>query len=279
MAIDRQGIAAAILRHPASAAAQLLPAAIPAWHDAALPPHLFLTGAAVLPAFMHHRLSALAQNRHLRVIFPFEFRTLTPSETGHHFARVGVSEMLVMSEPDGSISPGVAESWHVAADGLSWHFRMRPARFHDGTPVTAERVKASLEKLVPKSLYLQTAGITGDEAAGQDLVVRLAKPFGPFLACAVDNSAPILAPDSFDAAGSVVSVIGTGPYRVARTEFPRVLELGAFPDYWGRKASITSVIYEGITSNETGTNIALAGDADVVQNVSLPSVQRIAASA
>ncbi len=40
MAIDRKGIANAVLRHPGSAATQLLPAAAPDWHDA---------GTAIIP--------------------------------------------------------------------------------------------------------------------------------------------------------------------------------------------------------------------------------------
>jgi peptide/nickel transport system substrate-binding protein len=40
MALDRRGIATGILRHPGSAATQLLPAAVPDWHDPALPAYV-----------------------------------------------------------------------------------------------------------------------------------------------------------------------------------------------------------------------------------------------
>jgi peptide/nickel transport system substrate-binding protein len=45
-ALNRQGIATAILRHPASAATQLLPATVPGWHDASLPPYTYDVAAA-----------------------------------------------------------------------------------------------------------------------------------------------------------------------------------------------------------------------------------------
>lgn len=214
----------------------------------------------------------------LRIVNPFEFRTLVPAETGFAFARCCVAEMLVLSEPDGSISPGVAESWQVAPDGLSWRFRIRAARFHDGTPVTADLVKASMEKVVPQSLYLQGVGIVGYEASGQDLTIRLARPFGPFLHYALDTSAPILAPASFDAAGNIVAIIGTGPYRIAKADLPRTLELAAFPDYWGPSPRVPFARYEGVTNGETRTNVALAGDADVVLNIPNQAVQRIAST-
>jgi peptide/nickel transport system substrate-binding protein len=58
--------------------------------------------------------------------------------------------------PDGSssydfavITPELAASWDVAADGLSITFKLRQdARFHDGSPVTAEDVKWSFDRAV-----------------------------------------------------------------------------------------------------------------------------------
>src|SRR5258707_3093018 len=58
--------------------------------------------------------------------------------------------------PDGTLSydreklaPELAESWEVAADGMSCTFRLRKdAVFHDGTPVTAKDVKWSFDRAV-----------------------------------------------------------------------------------------------------------------------------------
>ncbi len=58
--------------------------------------------------------------------------------------------------PDGSISydytqlePELAESWEIAADGLSVTFNLRQnATFHDGSPVTANDVKWSFDRAV-----------------------------------------------------------------------------------------------------------------------------------
>jgi peptide/nickel transport system substrate-binding protein len=60
------------------------------------------------------------------------------------------------SLPDGSVTydyaklkPELAESWQVAPDGKSVVFKLRDnARFHDGTPVTAEDVKWSFDRAV-----------------------------------------------------------------------------------------------------------------------------------
>jgi peptide/nickel transport system substrate-binding protein len=58
--------------------------------------------------------------------------------------------------PDGTLSydreklaPELAESWDVAADGMSCTFKLRKnAKFHDGTPVTARDVKWSFDRAV-----------------------------------------------------------------------------------------------------------------------------------
>jgi len=58
--------------------------------------------------------------------------------------------------PDGRVvydrdklEPELAESWQMAADGMSVTFKLRAnARFHDGTPVTAKDVKWSFDRAV-----------------------------------------------------------------------------------------------------------------------------------
>ena len=62
----------------------------------------------------------------------------------------------VKTLPDGTLSydreklaPELAESWEVAADGMSCTFKLRKdATFHDGTPVTAKDVKWSFDRAV-----------------------------------------------------------------------------------------------------------------------------------
>ena len=47
------------------------------------------------------------------------------------------------------LKPELAESWTVAADGMSVTFKLRrDAKFHDGTPVTAKDVKWSYDRAV-----------------------------------------------------------------------------------------------------------------------------------
>ena len=47
------------------------------------------------------------------------------------------------------VVPDLAESWTVAPDGMSYTFKLRRGvKFHDGSPLTAEDVKASYDRII-----------------------------------------------------------------------------------------------------------------------------------
>src|SRR4029079_1905203 len=47
------------------------------------------------------------------------------------------------------IVPDLAHSWQVAPDGMTYTFRLRSGiKFHDGSPLTSEDVKASYERII-----------------------------------------------------------------------------------------------------------------------------------
>ncbi len=55
---------------------------------------------------------------------------------------------LTTFDAEGRPVPGAAESWSVSVDGLVWTFRLRPATWSDGAPVTADDFVFSLRRLV-----------------------------------------------------------------------------------------------------------------------------------
>jgi ABC-type transport system substrate-binding protein len=59
-----------------------------------------------------------------------------------------IYETLVKYQPgDTTPVPGLAESWAVSSDGLTWTFTLRPGvKFHDGTDLNAAAVQYNLER-------------------------------------------------------------------------------------------------------------------------------------
>ncbi|WP_415643843.1 ABC transporter substrate-binding protein [Sphingomonas antarctica] len=88
---------------------------------------------------------------------------------------------LVTLDAAGQVRPGLAESWIVTDDGLSLIFRLRHARWPDGSDVTAPQVAASLARGVGaashnslKPLLMAVGGIV--PMTGRIIEVRLRVP-------------------------------------------------------------------------------------------------------
>ena len=106
-----------------------------------------LAGAACATGVLASAAPSRAEPGVLRVASPWEWTSSEPSDTGYLMSRLQIAETLVMVEPDGRLVGGLAESWTVGEDKLTWRFRIRPGvLFHDGTQVTAEAVAGSLRR-------------------------------------------------------------------------------------------------------------------------------------
>jgi hypothetical protein len=67
-----------------------------------------------------------------------------PSNDSERLVFRQLYETLVRTDCHGRVSPGLAASWQIDANGRTWIVRLREnARFSDGTPVTAADVQAS----------------------------------------------------------------------------------------------------------------------------------------
>src|SRR5262249_10478399 len=75
-------------------------------------------------------------------------RTLGPAAGGvSALVLRQVLQGLVEVGERGDLEPGLAASWTVSRDGLTWTFRLRPdVQFHNGTPLTADLVAAALAR-------------------------------------------------------------------------------------------------------------------------------------
>jgi peptide/nickel transport system substrate-binding protein len=133
------------------------------------------------------------------------------------------AEYLIFSDAELTPVPVLAESWEPNADGDVWTFHLNPnATFHDGSPVTAEDVVATVQGIAVGNAgpAFQTYGV--DPAAvvavdPQTVEFTLTQPSGafPFFMSSDNYNAAIL-PASFWAEyteGSYEqSFIGSGPW-------------------------------------------------------------------
>ena len=73
--------------------------------------------------------------------------------------------------------------------------------------------------------------------------------------------------------------MGTGPYKLKQWAKEDRLTLEAFPDYYGGKAKIDTVVFRPITNPATRTAALLTGELDVVQDLAVRDIERVKAEA
>ncbi len=138
---------------------------------------------------------------------------------------------------------GLAESWSVSPDGLTYHFTLRPdAFFSDGTQVKASDVAFTFTRMLslPESIQTDFADMIRGASAvmngetstlegirvldDRNLEITLSEPYAGYLYQLATPSCSILSENCVtqagdDFGGSAENTIGSGPYRVR--EFTR----------------------------------------------------------
>ena len=129
----------------------------------------------------------------------------------------------------------------ISDDGLTYRFTLRPeAKFHDGTPITAQDVAFSFNMLKEKGHPIISQNLRdfkGAEAADErTAVVRFSEKRGRdvplFVAGLPIFSRAYYAKQPFDQS-TLEAPLGSGPYKVGRFEPGRFIEFERVKDWWG----------------------------------------------
>jgi peptide/nickel transport system substrate-binding protein len=140
--------------------------------------------------------------------------------------------------------PGLAESWQISPDGLTYTFTLRQdVVFHDGTPFNAEAVRINIERILdPANNSLKAAQLLGpvervEVIDDYHVSIILSQPFVPLLDGLSQPYLGMASPQAlseWDAATYQFHQVGTGPYRFVEYVVNDRLVLERNPDYaWG----------------------------------------------
>ncbi len=190
-------------------------------------------------------------------------------------------EGLTRIGEDGAARAGLAESWSISDDGLTYEFKLREgARFHDGTTFDADDVKFSLDRARAENSTNAQRGyfepIEAVEAVALYRVrVRVKRPTGAFLFNLGQGDAVIVARES--AANNAVHPVGTGPFEFRRWRRGDSIELERNDSYWGDKVALKTAIFRIVTDPSAASAALLAGDVDAFPN--FPAVESVPAFA
>jgi peptide/nickel transport system substrate-binding protein len=153
------------------------------------------------------------------------------------------AEFLSWSDNKLQLQPRLAESWKPSADGSVWTFKIRQGvKFHDGTPMTAEDVAASINALSdPKNGSNALSTFDGVLSKGSAKAVdastvtfELDAPNGnfPYLLSS-DNYNAIIVPKDFTGKWEK-TFPGTGPWKLDRYTPNSGVSYVKNADYWDK---------------------------------------------
>jgi ABC-type transport system substrate-binding protein len=152
------------------------------------------------------------------------------------------------------LRPGLAESYEISEDGLTFTFRLRPGvRFHNGREMTAEDVKYSLDRVTTPATQSPGAGFfasikgydamtdgTATTLEGVTVVdpltvrIELSRPDATFLHVMALNFASVVPREAVEAAGEDFGKqpVGTGAFKLAEWTLGQRLVFEKNTDYW-----------------------------------------------
>lgn len=161
---------------------------------------------------------------------------------GENVVLQNVYESLTRFNPPGSaeqLSGVLAESWEPNEDGTVWTFKLREGvTFHDGAPLTAEAVRASLQRTMDLGLGASFILFAVDSMEViDDLTIQfnLVFPTAFDLIMSATYGAYIMSPTAVtqDSAWfNEGNASGTGPYTLESYSPSEGAELVRFDDYW-----------------------------------------------
>ncbi|RXH39368.1 ABC transporter substrate-binding protein [Bradyrhizobium zhanjiangense] len=199
-----------------------------------------------------------------------------------------------------TINGELAESFSVSPDGLKLTFKLRPdAKFHDGSPVTAEDVKWSLDRCVTAPVLGKAQLLTGSMTSADQFKVidpltfevtlprpdKLALPNLATVYPIIINSklakSHATPEDPWALSWLKENEAGSGAY-IVETFKPGEQAIAKRNEAWNRgssdkPASFKRLIIQSVPEPATRANLVERGDADLVIDLQASDVQALEA--
>jgi peptide/nickel transport system substrate-binding protein len=181
--------------------------------------------------------------------------TVPGSATSHIF------DSIVHLDVDYKLRPGIASAWEQA-DAMTWSLKVRPdATFHDGTKVTAEDVKYTLERIVsttnnfPQRVYFDPF-ISSVETQGDQVLLKMKSPNAVMPNRL--NLGKVVSRAFVEAVGQDglrSNPVGSGPYKFDSWTPDQQMDLVALPSHWRGKPTFPKVRFQRVTEEATRVNL------------------------
>ena len=209
-------------------------------------------------------------------------------------------EGLVQWSPDNKVVPCLAEKWDISPDSLTYTFHLRPAKFQNGMPVTADDVAYSLLRTLNPKLaspvapeYMSDIKGAMDVYSGKAATLAGVKVIDPktlsititkpkaywidtltyptgWVECKAiaekEGTSPLT--DSDAEAGA-----GTGAFKITRFVKDQEVDFAANPTYWDGAPKIAGQVMSVILNSGTRHQEFAAGKIDIMRGLVVGDLQ------
>ncbi len=190
---------------------------------------------------------------------------------GWYTVKYGIGETLVRLTTDMELEPWLAETW-TQDDDFTWRLQIREGvYFTNGEELTAEKVKASLDRALelntraPSLLDIQQI-----EAQGSELIITTNNPNPALVSNLTDPLTAIVDADAAREMGDdfAMEPVMTGPFILTSFVPDEEVIVEKNPDYWGVEAGLDRAIFRLIP--DAGTRLMALQAGEVQMAVGLP---------
>lgn len=179
-----------------------------------------------------------------------------------------VFDGLTRIAADGSIEPGLAESWESNEAQDEWTFTIRDGvKFHDGTDLKVSDIVYTFEKILGSDTStnkVAIAMIDTVEAPDEHTVkFKLKNPFSPWLSQV--GTIGIVSEADYEkkgAEGFPDAPVGTGPFEFVAWNHGVDYQVKRFADYWGDPAKLDEVTFSFVGAADARTTGVESGTLD-----------------
>ena len=197
-------------------------------------------------------------------------------------------DLLVhFSTEDYSPAPGLAESWEVSEDGLTWTFNIRQGvNWHDGEPFTAHDVAYTYNRVLEERIgaYISYLKLVETVEAVDDFTLEITtrRPTTGILSAWVyimpEHIWSEIDKEERKTYENYPNPVGTGPFRVVEWRKGQFFRLEANPDYWGGAPKVDEFVYRIFNNEDAAVQALRNGEidfADTLQSTPFESLQGV----
>lgn len=219
------------------------------------------------------------------------------SDTESFQVTANIYETLVKFEKGGTtIMPGLAESWKVSEDGMTWHFKIRKdVKFHDGTELNAKVVAFNFQRWMDPNSPYHTGqfiywrycfgdypGVVKNVTALSDetLEIVLNEPYSPFLSALSMPAFGIASQSSIIKYNETLRThpVGTGPFIFESWVPGEKITLTRNNNYWAGEAKVSEIEFKVIDSNQDKVELLRSGEVHIIDQLTQSDATEINAS-